>query len=363
LLETVRQYGQDRLYASGESATVRRRHQEFFLTLAERAEPGLRGPEQAAWLERLEVEHDNLRAALEWSRESHEAESMLRLTGSLWRFWYVRGYYSEGRGWLEESLRTSSGASPALRAMVLGGAGYLATYQLDYSAALAFLEKSLALRRQLGDRLGIADSLHGLGRVASRQGDFKRAAALFGEALALFTELRTRDGIAMALNSLGLLAGYQGNYATARSLLQESLAIDRELGDRRGIAFAAGNLGVIALRQGDYAAARVLLKESLAIDRELGDKRGSISELEELGLLAAAQGQAERAARLLGAAEALREATSVPPSSSERAFYDYDRHVAVVSAMLGHDHFATAWAHGRAMTLEQSIEYAMREDA
>ncbi len=362
LLEMIRHYGRDRLLESGEAATARSRHRDFFSTLAERAEPHLRGPDQAAWLQQLEMEHDNLRTALEWSVEIGEGEFALRLAGALRQFWLVRGYYHEGRRWFEEVLKRSGSASPALRGKALAGAGYLATYQGDHPEALSLLEESLTTRRQIGDREGIADSLYGLGRVAWRQQDFPRAVGLYREALAQFEELGAQDSVAMVLNSLGLVTGNQGDYGTARSLLEKSLAIRRRLGDKRGIALTGGNLAVFALHQGDYVVARALAREGLAIDRELRDARGSISDLEELGLLAAAQGQAARAARLLGAADALRANIGAPLSPSEHAFYDYDHHVAGIAAALGQEAFTAAWAEGRAMTLEQAIKYAM-EDA
>ncbi len=363
LLETVRQYSRDKLLEAGESESCRDRHLDFFLALAERTEPQLRGPEQAVWLESMEMEHDNLRAALEWSLNSGVPEAGLRLAGASWWFWYVRGYYREGRGWLDQVLRRSGSALPAMRAKVLGGAGYLATNQGDYAAALSLLEESLVLWQQLGDKQGIALSLNLLGRVAWHRGDFPRAADLYKESLVLFRELGAKDSISVLLNNLGVLAINQGDFSAARSLLEESLAIRRQLGDKQGMAMTGANLGVIALRQGDYAAARSLFKESLTIDRDLGDKRGISSQLEVFGLLAAAQGHAERAARLLGVAEALREAIGAPLSISARALFDYDRYLARVRAALGREALATVWAEGRAMTLEQAIEYAMSDDA
>ncbi len=362
LLETVRQYGQRKLEEAGEVANTRTRHRNFFLALAEHAEPELRGQKQPLWLHRLEQEHDNLRAAIEWSLENEQVEPGLRLVGALWRFWSVRGYNREGRAWSEQVLRRSGEASPAFRAKALSGAGLLATNQADYAIARPLLEESLAIRRQLGDKLGIATMLNVLGTGAFHQGDFERAAALYNEGLAIAMELGAKDTIGVLLNNLGTVALSQSDDAAARSLFEESLTLRRQLGDKLGIAMSAGNLAIVAFRQGEHAAARVLLEESLAIDRDLGDKRGSAGELEIFGLLAAAQGDAGRSARLLGAAEVLREAIGAPLTPVERAMWDYERHVAAVRAALGREGLAAAWNEGRAMTYEQAVEHALQKD-
>ncbi len=362
MLDTILEFGREKLLESEEEVPLRGRHAEFFLGLAERAEPHLRGPEQAAWLARLEMEHDNLRAALEWSLRSGAAEAGLRLAGALWWFWYVRGYYREGRAWLLQALDNVRGSASAARAKALGGAGYLATNQGDYPGALALLEESLAVSRELGDRPGIALSLNSLGRLAWFQGDFVRAAAFYNESLGLFRELGARDRISILLNNLGVLAISRGEFGVARSCLEESLAISRQLGEKQFIALAVSNLGVIGLRQGDYTVARSLFRESLTLDRDLGDKRSIGAELEEFGLLAAALGRPQRAARLLGAAEALREAIGSPLTTPTRALVDYDRYLAAARAALTPESFAASWNEGRSMTLDQAIEYALRDD-
>ncbi len=359
LLETVRQYGRDRLRESEEPASVLGRHRDFFLAFAERAEPELRGPDQEVWLDRLEADHVNLRVALEWSVESGDVQVGLRLANALWRFWEVRGHWSEGRGWLEEVLKRSGEASPALRAKALKAAGFLTRYLGDYAAAHSLLEESLAMYRELGDKRGMALSLNNLGVVAGDQGDYERAVAFYEESLALSRELGAKDTIAMVLNNLAIVASHQRDFVAARSLYQESLGIFRELRDKRSIAVSAVNLGIVASHQGDYPAARSLLEESLSIQLESADKGSICHELDAFGILAAAQRQAERAARLLGAAEALREAIDAPLPPSERASHDSD--IAGVRAALGEEAFATAWAQGRAMTLEQAIEYALKE--
>jgi predicted ATPase len=362
MLVTIHQYAAERLEESGEAEALRRRHAEYFLALAEEAEPELTGPEQAAWLERLEEEHDNLRAALRWAEESGEAETGLRLGGALWRFWDVRGHYSEGRERLA-ALLALSGASGrmAARAKALNGAGNLAWSQSDYAAARSLHEEGLTIRRELGDKRDIALSLNSLGIVARRQGDYAAARSLLEKSLAIERELGNKRGIAMSLNNLGLVAASQDDYAAARSFYEESLTIRRELGDKQGIANSLGNLGEVARDQGDYTAARSLHEESLAICRELGDKLGIAYLLEGFVALAAAQGQPGRALRLAGAAAALREAIGAPLPPTYQA--EFERHLETARQALGEEASATALAAGWAMTMEQAIEYALLEVA
>jgi predicted ATPase/class 3 adenylate cyclase len=367
LLETIRQYSRDRLLGAGEAEVVHRRHRDFFLRLAEEAEPKLHGPEQAGWLERLEREHDNVRAALEWCQAESATyaegvgsgrEAGLRLAGALWWFWLVRGYFTEGRDRLARALSRVDTASPtAARANALNGAGNLAVWQADYAAGRSLHEESLAIRRALGDRPSIARSLNNLGLVAWRQGDYSAARALYEEALAVTRELGERGGEALVLNNLGLIATDQADYAAALSLFRESLAIQRELGDKLNIAIALNNLGNATQHQGDYETARALYKASLEIRRELGNKHGIVYSLERFACLAATQGQAARSARLFGAGESLREAIGARMDAADRA--DYEPHVAAARAALGDEAFAVAWAEGRAMTLEAAIEYAL----
>jgi predicted ATPase len=320
LLETIRQYGAEKLRGAGEEGALRARHRDWYLALAEEAEPELRGPRQGEWLVRLAEEHENLRAALVWTSEQEEGEAGLRLGAALWWFWMVRGYMTEGRARLATLLGSAGAAArTAARARALNGAGALAQCQGEYEAARALYEESLAIRRELGDQHGIADSL----------------------------------------NNLGILASDQGEYEAARALYEESLAIRRELGNQQGIAGSLNNLGNVAYSQGEYEAARALNEESLAICRELGDQRGIAYGLEGVAAAAGAQGQPERAALIFGAAEALREVLGAPLTPSDRA--EYDRYVAAARAALDEAAFAAAWAEGRALPLDQAIAIALDE--
>ncbi len=286
LLETVRQYAQEKLGDSDESMLLRGLHSDFFLRLAERAEPKLQGAEQEIWLERLELEHDNLRAAL--LRE--DGEKKLRLAGALWRFWFTHGHLSEGRGWLEKSLEGSSEASASVREKALNGAGVLAYEQGDYGRANSLYEESLALRRQLGNKRGIAGSLNNLGVLAYSQGDYQRATRFYEESLALKRELGDKRGIATTLNNLGEVAQAQEAHATAQALYEESLALYREMGLKGGMAMSLNNMGEVARVQGNYATARSLYEQSLALTQELGDKRIMAVSLNNLGEVAKDEG-------------------------------------------------------------------------
>jgi predicted ATPase/Tfp pilus assembly protein PilF len=357
MLETIREYAVEQLAASGEAEALQQAHAPYFLALVEEAEPELRGAQGVAWLERLEVEHDNLRAALRWMQERDAVQTGLRLAGALWWFWVMRGYLSEGRKWLADTLSQPRAAiDSSVRAKALNGAGALARMQGDYTSARSLLEESLTISREVGDKSSIARSLNNLGIVADYQGDYAAAHALYEESLTIYRELGDKQGIANLLNNLGYLAYYQGDYAAAHALLEEGLTIFRELGDKWGIAESLGSLGLVAHAQGDYAAARALLEERLALYRELGEKLGIAYALEGFMRLAA-QGEVERVARLGGAAEALREAIGAPMLPHIRAGYEQD--VAVAHAQVDEVVWEAAWTEGRALTPDQAISYAL----
>jgi predicted ATPase/class 3 adenylate cyclase/Tfp pilus assembly protein PilF len=294
LLETVRQYSRDRLLQAGEAEVVRGGHLEFFLGLAERAEPELYGAYQGEWLERLELEHDNLRAALEWGWGSEPA-SALRLAGALGGFWDVRGHWSEGREALEREVE----APGEVRAKALQRAGWLAQRQGVHERAKGLSEASLALSRELGDKRGIAASLNTLGFVAWRRGDYPAVRALLEESLAVWRELGDPSRIAGSLSNLGVVTMDQGDYGTARALLGEALVLNRVIGNRYQEALNLDVLGWVAQHQGDYEAARASFGESLVIDRQIGAKGSLANSLVGLGCVAWEEGDAAAARRYL----------------------------------------------------------------
>ena len=440
LLETVRQYARDKLLESGEGESLRQRHLDWFLNLAERAELKLRGSDQLEWLNSLEQEHENLRAALEWSLgsggESAVMETGLRLAGGLGWFWFIRGYWSEGIEWLERALSEGAAASAKVRAKALNRAGYLLLSQANIERGRVFAEEGLSLYREVGDKEGIAYSLGLLGLLPGREGedglarmeeslslfrqlenksaigfslqwmgffvfirgDMVRAKELYEESLGLFREVGDRLGIAAAVGALGGMALNQGDYGRAEELFEESLRLSRELGIKMGVLGSLLYLGRLALSQEDYDRAVELFEQGLPLSRELGDKRRAASSVRLLGRALAGRGDNERSleqykeslilsrevgdsggvaggleaicagmiaakdqpeltAQLLGAADALRRASSAPLQPSYRQ--EFDRSVAAVRAQLGEEAFEAAWAEGGTMSMEQAIEYAM----
>jgi len=361
MLETVRQYARERLLESGEEAQWQGRHQTHFLAMAEDAEPHLTAMDQRTWLDRLETEHDNLRAVLARASSGGDAMTGLRLVGAIWRFWYVRGYLGEGRTWLSRMLLATlpdEPATSAARAKALDGAGMLARRQGDYAVARALHEEALVIQRGLGDRRGLASSLSNLGIVAREQNDNATAKALYEESLALRRELGDQWGIGAALNNLGLVALHDGDYPAARALYDECLKIFRDLGNRQAMASPLSNLGLVAYHQGDYVGACALYQESLVIFWDLRDRWGIALSLEGLAYIALARGGPVQAARLWGAAKRLREEIGCPLPPSERS--RYDAQVAATRAAIDDDAaFDLAWNEGGGMTLEQAIEYAL----
>jgi predicted ATPase/DNA-binding winged helix-turn-helix (wHTH) protein len=300
MLETIREFGLECLEACGEVQAVRRAHAGYYLALAETAEPQLAGPDQTVWLDRLEAEHDNLRAALGWAEESGAVEEGLRLAGALCQFWLVRSYLCEGRERLARLLPLARTSVPmAARAKVLTGAGHLAHNQGDYAAARALFAESLALWREIGNKRGIASALNDLGWMAWRQGDYTTTRALSAESLALWQELGETQGIATALTNLGWITHHQGDYTTARALFEETLALRLVLEDKRGVAFSLALLGWTRSRQGAYREAAALLEEAIALFRDVGMKQLLAFASSLLAEVSYAQGEDEQAAALL----------------------------------------------------------------
>jgi non-specific serine/threonine protein kinase len=347
LLETTRQYAYERLLESTETEAVRRRHRDFFLRLAE--ETGV---------DQFETEHDNLRAALEWClAEESGAESGLRLATALAWFWITHGYNAEGREWMMKALDRSGDVPAALRAQTLCLVGRMTYNQDDYTAARLLYEESLTLFQKLGDKRGLASVLKELGFLAFAQGDYEQAQTLNAAALASYRGLEDKWGIAGALFHLGHVARMQDNYAAARSYYEEALALNQEVGNEDGIPWVLCDLGHVGRSQGDYNTARLHYREALVMFQKQGNKLGFAYSLEGFASLAAAQGHAERAVRLRGAAEALREAIGVPLPAVDRA--QYDHYVETARAALGEKTFAAAWAEGRKMTMEEAVAYAL----
>jgi predicted ATPase/class 3 adenylate cyclase/DNA-binding CsgD family transcriptional regulator len=304
LLETMRSYAAEKLREAGEREITRRRHYDWFVALAEEGEHEVSGAQQAMWLERLEQEHDNLRAVLRRSLKQNEIEIALRLCAALWWFWSVHGHRTEGRQWLDRALtagRPLAGTriAPGLLAKALNGAGMLALTQDDLLQAEQLCWESLALFRTLGDQEGSAIALARLGMIAWVRRNYSEARSRAEEALTLFRALNEKSNIADSLNLLAYVANSQGEYAQARSLLEESLALFREARDKWGIAYTLYRLAQVVFSLGDFARVRSLLEESLTLSRELGYKRGIGTSFTVLGQLALYEGDAATAHSLL----------------------------------------------------------------
>ena len=361
LLEPVRQYARERFEEYGEAEKVRRRHAEFFLALAEEAEPELAGARQLAWLEKLAAEHDNLRAALSWALgdpgAGGRAEPGLRMATALARFWAVFGL-SEGRGWLQKGLAQSGTASASVRAKALNEAGWVALFQGD-PRAVAMLEEGLTLFKELGDKSGAATAAANLGFALAHAGARERVAALREEAEALRREPLAPRALAQLLAFLGMAALDAYDYEQAIALPEQSLALHRELGDSNGVVVSLTALGMTTLEAGEPERAKPYFEENLRLLRNTGHRFGIAYCLLGLAGVAGEQLQPERAARLWGAAEDLRETIGMSLSPFDRTHYAYEARVAAARSRLGEAAFEVAWAEGKAMSQAEAIEYAL----
>jgi predicted ATPase len=350
LLETIRQYAREKLVASGEAEAnrVRKRHLAYYLALAEAAEPHLRTAEQLAWLARLEAEHDNLRAALEWAcavpapHKAHEAG--MRLAAALGRFWYLHSHWSEGRNWLRQALAEplAAEAQPGLRRARARALASLAWLMDETGEDIPLYDESLRLCRELDDRWGMAFALRGIGATTTNQGVTEGVAAYLDEALDIFQSLddawgmgvtlyghgwlafytggsaaetwsdslaefrRSGDrwGMAVVLGALSFIARLRGDYSGAVALTEESLDHFRQIGDKAGIANSLARLGSVAIRRGDYRQATALIEDGMILQREMGEQSGLALSFALLGLIAAYQGEYNRALALLEEANA-----------------------------------------------------------
>ena len=361
LLETVRQYAREKLSGSGEAEEAGGRHAGYYLALAEEAEPELKGAGQVAWLERLEADRDNLRAAMAWLLERGELEQAARLGWALWLFWGIRAHFAEGRRWMEQglSVRGSAAMPASARAKALFVAAMMANYQGDHRSAAPMVEESLGLFRDLEDKLGTAYALSNAGYVALGQWQYQRAITLIEEAADLFLEVGEKWGAAIEFGFLAVAWRNEGDHGRAKRLAERGLALSREVGERQTITAALYTLAILAQAERDHERARDLFEEGLKLSVELGNEADVAHCLEGLAPVAAAEGRIVRAARLWGAAEALLEKleagvyTYVPDRSLQQS------QVAAARSQLDEEAFEEAWREGRTMPFEQAVEYAL----
>jgi non-specific serine/threonine protein kinase len=398
LLETVRQYGQERLESWQDAATVREWHASYYLALAEEAEPHLAGQEQWAWRARLATEQDNLRAAVRWFLGRGAADEVLRLAVALDTFWMGREGYAEGKVSLEQALALPGAASSRARTKALARFGWGLVGRGDAVAARRLLEDCLMRGRELEDRPAMARALVGLGMLATHQGDLPRARALLEESLVACRAASDWWALAHAICDLARVVNREGDHARAHSLLDEALALAQTTGERqmvadvlviRGeVAFAVGDcaeasrlweeglsrynqlglimggslvencLGQLALRTADYENARARFRSSL--DHQRGWLYWAIRPLAGLAVVAVANGQAELALRLAGAVNAVAEAAVHRLPATEQAVLEGA--IAAARTALDVHAASAAWAAGRAMTLAEAIALAL-EDA
>ncbi|MEO8289354.1 MAG: tetratricopeptide repeat protein [Chloroflexota bacterium] len=355
MLASIREYALERLQASGEVEKLRTLHAQYYQALAEAAEMQLAGGELKLWLDRLNRDYDNIRAVFTWLF-AHDVERALRLGSVLWRFWEVYGYLDEGRRYLQEALARSTGTGTETRANAAHGASRLAWLQGDLPEARALAEESLEIWRNMGSEEGSARAFHNLAILLGAQGEHGTARSYYEQSLALWRKLGNRLAVTRVLNSLGVVARAAGDYETAVRYFTEGLEIQRKQGERRATAMLLGNLGAVAVLQGEYEKAEQLLCESLLIRRDLGYKAGIADCLVWIAG-AVSPDEPERAARLLGAGEALYASLGYTIEPDDRGIYDHN--VAVVRARLDEADFARASAAGAALGTERAIEEAL----
>jgi tetratricopeptide (TPR) repeat protein len=361
LLETVRQYSRERWKEQGEGDTFRNQHRTFFLALAEEADTHLSDPEQVSWLNRLEAEHDNLRAAFDWCLgDPAGAETGLRLAVGMWGLFQIRGHLSEGREVLGAALSREEAQEPTrVRGNALSCIGNLAMRQGASEAAWSYQQENLRIGRASGDRKRIANALNSLGLVRLNQGDSEAARGLFEEALTINNDIGYRSGQSLNLNNLGIVALNQGDHDAARACYEQSIVINRELGDLSILCGTLNNLGGICQEQGDYEAARSYLSEGLVLMRHLGFKVFIANALGTFASLSHALGQWQRTVCLFTAMDRLRQQLGAPLPDYERRWVDGV--LAELQTSLGQDAFSAARIEGQAMTLEQAIAYALQD--
>jgi predicted ATPase/class 3 adenylate cyclase len=351
MLATIREYALEHLLDTGDNEDLLRRHALEFARFAEEADEGLRTGDQLLWFDRLEAEHDNLRAALDSSAASGDDETALRLGGALGWFWYTHGHALEGCSRLTDLLARTEGVPDELRARPLYALGVLLDQRGEPQRAAELVGRSLLVFREQGERRRVASALNSLGSIKRGLGDFESARSLLEESIALRRELGDEAGAAGALSNLGVIAFEQGDLDEAEARFEETIALDRAHGNEWGSGVAADNLAAVALERGDHRA-RELIRDTLAVAERVGDQELLAFGLEKAAVLAALDGDSGRAGRLAGAADALRESTGI-----ERSGFDGEwlaRHL----GRFGGDHFETARLAGRELDAEEALHEA-----
>jgi predicted ATPase/DNA-binding SARP family transcriptional activator len=359
MLEPLREFAWEKLTERHQAEATRNQHLAYYVSLTTTAKPKLQGPDALLWFNRLEVEHANLRAALVWATEAEGGvESGLRIAAIMERFWRVRGYLSEGRAILARMIACSDTSTPSVAlANALNAAGILAQFQNDDAAAQIHYQQTKTLWEELGDLHGVASALNNLGMIASHREDWEQARRITEEALTINRRLGNRQSEAINLNNLSLLSSYQCDYTAALTLLEAALHINREIGMREWEAGNLLNMGKNACLQGNEQTARAWLTQGLTLSSKLDFKIQIAETLEAFAELEAQAGQRERAARLWGASEVMREAIGSPMALIEQQ--RHDQAVALFRQEAGASAITMWWAEGRALSMQQAVELAL----
>ena len=360
MLETIREYATEQLEARGEGEGMRRAHAQYYLELAEEAQPQLRGPQQVTWLARLEGDLDNLRAALGWLLDRGEVEKELHLAGTLSGFWHARCHFGEGRRWLEAGLARHERVSAEVRMTALHAAGILAMVQGDQAHTMALMEELLPLTRAHGEPLQTGRALTILGMTAVQRGAHAEAARYLEESLSLARAQDSRFDLAQALYNMGLAKSEAGFDAEAITLVEEAHGMFDELEHTFWRMNAVGARGYIYLSQANHGRAHALLVEYMALARQLRDTANIAAGLEGLAALADVEGRGQHAARLFAAAQRLRkEIGGRLMSLRNRTMIEHA--VSATREQLGEDVWRAAWDAGQAMTVDQAIAAALED--
>lgn len=357
LLESLREYGRERLQREGEWATANARLVDWALAVAARAEPRLTGPEQQSALEDLTLERPSLRAALAWTIEQHDGVTAVRLSGALWRYWLSLSHVREGLDWLSRAIAIGGNASLGDRARALGGAGVLARQRGDFARAAEILREHLDLRREQGDPAAIAQAMNSLAGALHASGQGLAAIDMLEEALTAWRDLGDERGEANTLSNLGIVASDAGDFAAARDYGERALGIRERIGHPESIAISLENLATAALRAGDLAAAGQLFQRTLRQYATLDEPDGIATAFDGLARVAASRGDHALGARLLGAARAIRRETGVVSLPADAALTAETAQL--LRRTLGEGPFERALAEGEATEREATIAMAL----
>jgi predicted ATPase/class 3 adenylate cyclase len=354
MLETIREYAGERLKASEDAEPTRRRHEDLFAGLADRAAGELLGPNANAWLDRLDADQDNLRAALQHAADDRRVELTLSMGGALWRYWQRRGHLAEGRAVLEELLGREGFSAPTRpRSRALAGLGGVTYWQGDMAAAGRAYDEGLAIQRTLDDPSGLAEALYNAGFVAAVASEFETARAMYDESLGILTRIGDQPGVLRLSEAISFLLFHQGEFVEARAIQEGNIRALREAGEMVRVAIGSGLVSLLRARDGEVAAARAIQVEAINTFRAAGDTQSLVRTLIMAAAVAVVEGDLERAATLSGAGDLLRE--PLGEMATPMRTLGIEDPAAVARAGLGDEAYERAHAAGRALTWDEVV--------